>query len=137
MADKTIVADLPDMTAADCARFEVEGGVWGQQYAIRRQQLQATFLTAAGVAVSGALFARVARRNTWLVVAGTAPIFGISGLVIGNAVGVSTYPSVADNKETSMMRQTWWAKECAKHWDMSQVQDNVWKAKYPNVTLPK
>ena len=136
MSEKTIVADLPEMTAANCSRFEQEGGIWGKQYAVRRQQVQAMVVTAGATVVGGALFARVVRRNTWLVVAGTFPIFGISGLALGNVVGVSLYPSVAENKETTMMRRTWWAKECAKHWDMSQIEGGMWKAKYPHVAVP-
>lgn len=130
---KTLVAELPAMTSADLARFEAEGGIWGKQRSIRRQQVNTMFVTTAAVSAAG--FGMIKRRNTWYVVAGCLPVFALFGLVSGHAVGTTLFPSVADNKETTLMRYTWWAKECAKNWDMSQVNGEVWRAEHPHSKL--
>lgn len=128
---KTLVAQLPPMKAADLQRFEREGGIWGQQRAIRRQQLFATGVSTLLSSVGGWYWACAKRGNTSLVGIGTLPVFAIFGAAVGNALGTTMYPSIADNSEVTMMRRTWWAKECSKGWDMSQVDQGVWKAKYP------
>ena len=137
MSHKTLVAQLPPMTAEDFARFEKEGGVWGKQRSIRRQQVNASLTGIATFSIAGSFYAKVIRGNTWLVLGMTAPVFALSGFLAGHAAGVSLYPSVANNKEATMMRRVWWAKECSKHWDMSQVTEQVWKAKYPHAQVPK
>jgi hypothetical protein len=134
---KTLVASLPPMTAADCAAFEKEGGIWGQQRAIRREQLRITGALTVATIGAGALWARCIRKNTWLVIAGTAPAYAFFGAVLGHAVGISAHPSVASNAETTMMRRVWWAKQCAADFDMSSVREEVWTPKYPNVDLTK
>ena len=138
MANNTIVARLPTMESEDLARFETEGGVWGQQRAIRRQQASVAVLGGvAAFAVSGAWVMSV-RKNTGLVALCTAPCFGIFGAVAGNALGVAQFPSVACNKETTMMKRVWWAKQCSANWDMSQLKgDDVWEAKHPKSTFLK
>lgn len=134
---RTLVADLPPMTASDLARFEAEGGVWGQQRAIRRQQLGVAAKVTALCTVAGLAYVKVVRRNTWYVVLGTVPMFALFGFASGHALGVTAFPSVANNKETTMMRRTWWAKECSKDWDYSQVEKGYWHAQYPKVAVPK
>lgn len=134
---KTLVAQLPTMRTADLQRFEREGGIWGQQRGIRRNQLYVTGATTLLTSASGWYWACVKRGNTSLVGIGTFPVFAIFGASVGHALGTVLYPSVADNAETTMMRRTWWAKECAKNWDMSQVSAGSWKAKYPNVNVEK
>lgn len=133
---RTLVADLPPMTAADCARFEREGGVWGKQRAIRREQVRVAAGATALASLAGFAYVKVIRRNTWYVVAGTVPLFALFGFVSGNALGQVQFPSVANNKETTMMRRTWWAKECSKNWDLSQIDRGFWKAAYPQFPVP-
>ena len=136
MPEKTLVAHLPPMTSADLARFEAEGGVWGQQRAIRRQQVNVMGAFTAASLVGGTSWAVLFRRNTWLVGAMCAPAWVLFGAVSGNFAGTLLFPSVACNKETTMMRRVWWAKQCAKDWDMSQIKDDVWTAKYPHEAFP-
>ena len=135
-AEATLVAELPGMSTADLARFEAEGGVWGQQRAVRRQQLQVTAAGVAGFVFVGTAFC-LGRGNTRLVALGTAPIWAMCGASVGHHYGLTLFPSVACNKETSMMRRLWWAQQCAKGWDMSQVDAGKWRAKYPAVPLLK
>lgn len=130
------MADLPPMTADDLARFEREGGVWGKQRAIRREQLRVAATVTAVTTLAGFGYVKLIRHNTWYVVAGTLPIFSLFGFVAGNAVGQVQYPSIANNKETTMMRRTWWAKECSKNWDLSQIDRGFWKASYPQFAVP-
>lgn len=137
MSNKTLVAQLPPMTSDDLQRFEKEGGVWGAQRSIRRQQVQVLGLGAVAAAAGGTYWAMVWRRNTWLVGAMCAPGFAVFGAVAGNFAGTLLYPSVACNKETTMMRRVWWAKECSKNWNMSQVNENTWKAQYPHAAALK
>jgi hypothetical protein len=87
--------------------------------------------------IGGVLYTKGVRRNTWAVALGTLPLFALAGFAGGNALGGVVFPSVANNKETTMMRRTWWAKECAKNWDMSQIDADRWKADYPHITIPK
>ena len=134
--EATLVAELPEMTANDLARFEAEGGVWGQQRAVRRQQLQLTAVSAAAAVAAGTAFCYWGRRNTWLVALGTAPVWALCGASVGHYASLAMFPSVACNKETTMMRRVWWAKECAKGWDMSQIDAGKWKARYPHAALP-
>jgi hypothetical protein len=134
---KTLVAQLPCMRSADHARFEKEGGVWGQQRAIRRSQIT---VAGAGALVTGAggwLWSCKGRGNTWLVGVMTLPVFATFGAAVGHALGTLVYPSVADNAETTMMRRLWWAQQCAKGWDLSQVSEGAWRAQYPNVDVAK
>ncbi len=118
---RTLVADLPPMTADDLARFESEGGVWGRQRAIRREQLRVAAAAAVVSTVAGLAYVKLLRRNTWFVVVGTLPLFSLIGFVTGNAIGQVQFPSVAPNKETTMMRRTWWAKQCSQNWDLKLV----------------
>jgi hypothetical protein len=134
---KTLVAQLPSMKNADLQRFEREGGIWGQQRAIRRQQLTVAGASTLLSSVGGWYWAVARRGNTSLVGICTLPVFAMFGAAVGNAFGTSLYPSVADNSEVTLMRRTWWAKECSKTWDMSQVSDGVWKAKYPNLDVSR
>eukprot|EP00742_Colponemidia_sp_Colp-10_P029915 GILJ01038239.1.p1 GENE.GILJ01038239.1~~GILJ01038239.1.p1 ORF type:complete len:125 (-),score=13.99 GILJ01038239.1:69-443(-) len=122
------------MTAADLKRFENEGGVWGRQRVVRRKQLNLTLGIAGFSTLAGAWHAK-SRHNTPLILASTAPISFLFGLIVGHAIAKTVIPNVADNKETTMMRRTWWAKECAKSWDFSQVNGDQWKAKYPHSKL--
>ena len=137
MAEKTLVAQLPPMQCCDNLRFEKEGGVWGQQRAIRRDQVRVLLTSAAVCTVGGTAWAWYWRRNTWLVAAMCAPVFTLFGGVVGNYAGIVAYPSVACNKETTMMKRVWWAQQCAKNWDMSQIDKDTWSAKYPHASLPK
>ncbi len=132
---KTLVAQLPPMRAADLARFEAEGGVWGRQRTIRRKQLTVAGLSSLGTTAAGVYWSSFMRGNTWLVAVCTLPVYLMAGAAVGHAAGTVMYPSVADNGETTMMRRLWWARECAKGWDMSQINGAQWKAKYPNVSL--
>eukprot|EP00758_Cryptobia_borreli_P002476 Tbor_TRINITY_DN305_c0_g1::TRINITY_DN305_c0_g1_i1::g.15477::m.15477 len=133
---KVLIADLPRMTAQDLSRFEIEGGVWGKQRAIRRKQVNFACGVAVCVTASGYYFSSFVRRNTILVNLATVPVFAMFGLVSGNSFGQAMYPNVACNKETTMMRRTWWAKECSKHWDMSQINESEWKAAFPAHSIP-
>ncbi len=135
--NKTLVAQLPPMRTADLQRFEKEGGIWGQQRAIRRNQLTVAGLSTVFSSASGYYWSVVKRGNTLWVGGLTFPIFAIFGASFGNFLGNIVYPSVADNSETTMMRRTWWAKECAKNWDLSQVSGDQWKARYPNLDVSK
>ena len=134
---KTLVAQLPPMKTADLQRFEKEGGIWGQQRSIRRNQLYVTGVSSLISSAGGWYWACAKRGNTSLVGLMTFPVFAVFGASVGHAIGTVVYPSVADNAETTMMRRTWWAKECAKNWDMSQVSTGTWKAKYPNLDVAK
>jgi hypothetical protein len=130
--NKTLVAQLPAMTSEDCARFEKEGGVWGEQRAIRRKQVMVMGAIAAATVAGGSFWTMGMRRNTSLVGMLTLPGWATFGAVVGNFVGVQAFPSVACNKETTMMRRVWWAKQCAAGWDMSQVNGDKWAADYPH-----
>lgn len=134
---RTLVADLPPMTADDLTRFEREGGVWGKQRAIRREQLRVAAAAAAVSTAAGFAYVKVIRRNSWFVVVGTLPLFTLVGFVTGNTVGQVQFPSVAANKETTMMRRTWWAKQCSQNWDLSQIDRGYWKAAYPHLKVPQ
>lgn len=131
---KILVADLPRMTAADLTRFEQEGGVWGRQRVVRKQQLNLTLGFAGLTTVAGLVYAKN-RRNSTLLLSATAPILFFFGMVTGHAIAKTVIPNVADNKEATMMRRTWWAKECSKNWDMSQISGDQWKAKYPHTSI--
>ncbi|KAG8340570.1 hypothetical protein ERJ75_000384000 [Trypanosoma vivax] len=133
---KILVADLPMMYPRDFKRFEEEGGVWGRQWRVRRQQLTFSLFTAGALTLAGSWYV-VSRRNTGLVLLSTFSGFGVLGFCIGTAIAPQLYPNLASNKEVYMMRRVWWAKECAKHWDYSQVDADVWKARYPHVPLPQ
>ncbi|RNF01233.1 hypothetical protein TraAM80_07134 [Trypanosoma rangeli] len=133
---KILVADLPMMYPSDFLRFEKEGGVWGRQWYVRRKQLTFALTTATLSTALGSMYI-ISRRNTRLVLFSTFAGFTILGFCIGSALSSIIYTNVASNKETSMMRRVWWAKECAKNWDYSQVNEGMWKAKYPHATFPK
>eukprot|EP01012_Entosiphon_sulcatum_P045253 TRINITY_DN602_c0_g1_i1.p2 TRINITY_DN602_c0_g1~~TRINITY_DN602_c0_g1_i1.p2 ORF type:complete len:117 (-),score=20.78 TRINITY_DN602_c0_g1_i1:56-406(-) len=111
---RTLVANLPPMTAADKKRFEEEVPIWGEQRRIRRQQLQvvgASSVVGAGVVPAYAMFAR---GNTILVGAGAAIVGLFAGMAVGHVVGTNIYPSIASNSETTMVKRLWWARECVK-----------------------
>mmetsp|Transcript_17352 Transcript_17352/g.19784 ORF Transcript_17352/g.19784 Transcript_17352/m.19784 type:complete len:134 (-) Transcript_17352:290-691(-) len=131
---RTVIADLPPMTNADLARFEKEGGIWGTQRAIRRQQVSIAWKVTGLTTLLGAMYVKSVRHNTWYVVVGTAPVFAMLGFACGHAVGTAAVPSVANNKETTMMKRVWWAKECSKNWTASQTSEaaGVWKAEASN-----
>lgn len=135
MGKKTLVADLPMMWPSDYYRFEKEGGVWGRQLEVRRKQL--TFGSACGLinTVGGTAFVYL-RKNTAFTIFSTFPGFFIFGFCVGMAVSPLLFENVANNQETSMMRRVWWAKECAKCWDYSQVKKDRWKALYPHEKVP-
>ncbi|CCW70476.1 unnamed protein product [Phytomonas sp. Hart1] len=135
--DKILVADLPMMWPKDFLRFEVEGGVWGQQMRQRRRQLTFSLSVGALSTVLGSMYTSLLRKNTIFVLFSTFSGFTILGFCIGIGSARILYEDVASNTETSMMRRVWWAKECAKHWDYSQVDAQTWNAKYPKVQCPK
>ena len=112
---KTLIAELPMMRSKDYAAFEKNGGVWGQQRSIRRQQLTLAAGVAALTGASTWYWAISVRKNTKLVGLGVVVCGSVAGGVIGNYVGTIVYPSVARNDETTMMRRLWWAKRCAEH----------------------
>ncbi|PBJ79442.1 succinate dehydrogenase subunit (SDH8) [Trypanosoma cruzi cruzi] len=130
-----LVSDLPMMYPSDLLRFEREGGVWGRQWQVRRKQLTFAVATATFSTVFGSYYV-VSRRNTGFVLFSTFSGFTVLGFCVGSALSSAFYPNVASNRETSMMRRVWWAKECAKNWDYSQVNEGIWKAKYPHVPVP-
>ncbi|ESL07550.1 hypothetical protein TRSC58_04759 [Trypanosoma rangeli SC58] len=133
---KILVADLPMMYPSDFLRFEKEGGVWGRQWRVRRKQLTFALTTATLSTALGTVYI-ISRHNTGFVLFSTFTGFTVLGFCVGSALSSMVYTNVASNKETSMMRRVWWAKECAKNWDYSQVSEGMWKAKYPHATLPK
>nr|CCC89519.1 conserved hypothetical protein [Trypanosoma congolense IL3000] len=130
-----LVADLPMMYPKDFWRFEEEGGVWGQQWRARRKQLTFALGTATISTVMGIRYV-VQRRNTGFVLFSTFSGFTVLGFCLGASVAPMLYTNVANNRETSMMRRVWWAKECAKHWDYSQVDSDMWRAAYPHAQVP-
>ncbi len=132
---RVLVAELPPMTSTDLRRFESEGGIWGKQRAIRRQQVSLILGAAATFTLGGLGYSAIVRKNTWLASGGTALVWTLCGGLLGNAAAQNFYPSVADNKETTMMRRTWWAKECSKQWDLSQVTEDRWRAVHPKSAL--
>lgn len=132
---RILVADLPPMTQADLLRFEKEGGVWGQQRAVRKQQVAFAWKATAFSMLAGCGYVKLTRKNTLYVVLGTSPVFGMFGFAVGHAIATCMYPNVANNKETTLMRRTWWAKECSKSWSMDQVERGFWKAQYPHATV--
>lgn len=134
---KVLVADLPMMWPKDLRRFESEGGIWGKQFRQRRRQLTCALCLAACSTVLGSYYVRLQRRNTYFVLFSTFTGFSVLGFCIGSSLAPLWYTNYCSNNETSMMRRVWWAKECAKHWDYSQIDDDVWKANYPNATSPK
>jgi len=115
---KTLVAQLPPMSRADLQQFEREGGVWGKQREIRRKQLTVSGVVALAATGFGFTYMK-SRRNTWLVIGMTLPLFTGFGAVAGQAIGVTSYPSVVSNQETTMMRRVWWAQQCSKSWSKS------------------
>ncbi|RNF02241.1 uncharacterized protein Tco025E_08428 [Trypanosoma conorhini] len=133
---KVLVADLPMMYPSDFLRFEEEGGIWGRQWRVRRKQLTFALTTATLSTALGTVYI-LSRRNTGFVLFSTFTGFTVLGFCVGSALSSLAYTNVASNKETSMMRRVWWAKECAKNWDYSQVNEGVWKAKYPHAEIPK
>lgn len=132
---KILVSDLPMMYPSDLLRFEREGGVWGRQWGVRRRQLTFTAALSAAVTAMGCYY--VSRRNTGLVLLSTFSGFSVLGFCAGSALSTLLYPNVASNQETSMMRRVWWAKECAKGWDYSQVHEGIWRAQYPHAQIPQ
>ncbi|KAG5475443.1 hypothetical protein LSCM1_03562 [Leishmania martiniquensis] len=135
-AGKVLIADLPMMWPSDMRRFEKEGGVWGQQFRQRRCQLTFALAVSAASTVIGSWYVVMRRRNTYFVLFSTFSGFSVLGFCIGMSLAPLWYENVANNKETSMMRRVWWAKECAKHWDYSQVNGERWTASYPKAALP-
>ncbi|KAG5475975.1 hypothetical protein CUR178_03690 [Leishmania enriettii] len=135
-AGKVLIADLPMMWPSDMRRFEKEGGVWGQQFRQRRRQLTFALALSAASTVIGSWYVVMRRKNTFFVLFSTFSGFSVLGFCIGMSLAPMWYENVANNKETSMMRRVWWAKECAKHWDYSQVNEEHWTASYPKAVLP-
>ncbi|KAH9588975.1 hypothetical protein LSM04_008205 [Trypanosoma melophagium] len=133
---KILVCDLPMMYPKDMLRFEREGGVWGEQWRVRRKQLSTALTVSALSTLLGSYYV-VSRRNTGFVLFSTFSGFSVLGFCVGGALAPLIYPNVANNKETSMMRRVWWAKECAQHWDYSQVREGTWHAQYPHAQLPQ
>ncbi|KAK7197765.1 hypothetical protein NESM_000729100 [Novymonas esmeraldas] len=133
---KVLVADLPMMWPRDFYRFEKEGGVWGQQFRQRRRQLTLAASVSAASTALGSWYVVLRRRNTLFVLFSTFTGFSVLGFCIGMSLAPLWYENVANNKETSMMRRVWWAKECAKHWDYSQVSQDRWQATYPKAAYP-
>ncbi|CCW63634.1 unnamed protein product [Phytomonas sp. EM1] len=134
---KILVADLPMMWPKDFARFEAEGGVWGQQMRQRRHQLTVALSTGVLSTVVGSLYTVLSRKNTFFVLFSTFSGFSILGFCVGMGLSRIFYEDVANNAETAMMRRVWWAKECAKHWDYSQLDEGTWRAKYPKAQCPQ
>ena len=133
---KTLVAELPSMSKKDFAKFEKEGGIWGRQRAIRRKQLQFTSGSSLLFTFIGTCWTKCVQKNTNLVTISVAPLFLIGGGVIGNSISYSLFPNVASNRETTMMRRLWWAKQCSANWDYSQLNVDQFKRDYPNTKLP-
>lgn len=133
---KVVVADLPMMRPHDFKRFEKEGGVWGRQFQQRRRQLTFAATVAAASTVVGSWYVLMRRRNTYFVLFSTFTGFSVLGFCCGASLAPLWYPNVASNKETAMMRRVWWAKECAKHWDYSQIKEDTWHANYPKQVFP-
>ncbi|CAJ1028155.1 hypothetical protein, conserved [Leishmania lindenbergi] len=133
---KVLIADLPMMWPSDMRRFEKEGGVWGQQFRQRRYQLTFALTLSAVSTLLGSWYVVMRRRNTYFVLFSTFSGFSVLGFCIGMSLAPLWYENVANNKETSMMRRVWWAKECAKHWDYSQVNKDRWVASYPKAVHP-
>lgn len=133
---KIVVADLPMMWPSDLKRFEQQGGVWGRQFRQRRRQL--TFAASLGALSTGVgcWYVLMRRRNTLFVAFSTFTGFTVLGFCCGASLAPLWYPNVASNKETAMMRRVWWAKECAKNWDFSQVKEDTWRAAYPKQVFP-
>ncbi|EPY33735.1 hypothetical protein STCU_02031 [Strigomonas culicis] len=127
---KVVVADLPFMWPSDVRRFEREGGVWGRQFRQRRRQLTFSGVVSLSLTLLGSAYV-LSRRNTLFVLFSTFSGFSVLGFCIGASLAPLWFPNLASNKETSMMRRVWWAKECAKHFDYSQIDEEVWRAKYP------
>lgn len=135
-SSKVLVADLPMMWPSDIRRFEKEGGVWGQQFRQRRRQLSLAACVSTLFTVAGCYYVRLQRRNTLFVLFSTFSGFTVLGFCVGMSLAPLWYENIASNKETSMMRRVWWAKECAQHWDYSQVKEETWKAQYPKAVYP-
>lgn len=133
---KVLIADLPMMWPRDLVRFEKEGGMWGQQFRMRRRQLTFAALVSASATALGSYYVLMRRKNTYFVLFSTFTGFSVLGFCIGMSLAPIWFPNVANNNETSMMRRVWWAKECAKYWDYSQVDREVWKAHYPKQVCP-
>jgi len=133
---KVLIADLPMMWPSDFVRFEKQGGVWGQQFRQRRRQLTFAGVVAAGATLLGSYYVTMRRKNTYFVLFSTFTGFSVLGFCIGMSLAPIWLPNIANNKETSMMRRVWWAKECAKHWDYSQIDEEVWRAQYPKQICP-
>jgi hypothetical protein len=103
------------MTAPDYAEFEKTVPIFGEQRAIRRQQLYVTAAGGAVGAVAGPLIAKM-RGNTIYVLAFATLPFGMAGMALGHVVGKEMFPSVASNRETRFVRRLWWANKCAQTW---------------------
>eukprot|EP00796_Vickermania_ingenoplastis_P001952 gene1952-1190_t len=132
---RVVVADLPMMWPSDYLRFEREGGIWGRQMRIRRQQLTFAAGCSAMTTVLGSAYV-VRRKNTAFTLFSTFSGFSVLGFCCGMALAPLLFDNVASNQETSMMRRVWWAKECAAHWDFSQVKKDRWAAAYPHAKVP-
>lgn len=135
-SNKILVADLPMMWPSDFKRFEKEGGVWGRQFRQRRRQLTMALGVSAVSTVVGSYYTLIRRRNTYFVLFSTFSGFSVLGFCCGAALAPLWYPNFGHNQEVAMMRRVWWAKECSKDWDFSQVNREVWTAQYPKQTLP-
>lgn len=132
---RVLVADLPMMWPSDFYRFEREGGIWGKQFRIRRQQLSLAAWSAGLTMAVSAVYV-IKQKNTAFALVSTLSGFGIFGFCVGIAGGNLLYDHATSLSEVSMMRRVWWAKECAKNFDYSQISKDKWKAQYPHAKLP-
>lgn len=134
--NKVLVADLPMMWPSDYKRFEKEGGIWGEQFYVRRKQLQFAATVSAAATILGSAYV-IRRKNTLFTLFSTFSGFSVLGFCVGMSLSPILYHNVASNQETSMMRRVWWAKQCSKHWDYSQIKRDRWVANYPHSAVPK
>ena len=116
--ERVLIANLPPMSKEDLSDFERHGGIWGEQRAIRRKQLQFAVYGSLASGTSASIYAMLYRGNTRLVGMSMFTLASITGLVTGNYIGTILYQSVARNDETTMMRRLWWAKRCMREQDL-------------------
>lgn len=133
---RVLVADLPMMWPSDFCRFEKEGGIWGKQFQARRRQVTIAGQCAVASMIIGSAYV-IKHKNTASALFSTVFGFGILGFSVGMAWGNLVHPPVANLSEVSMMRRVWWGKECAKHFDYSQINKDKWVAQYPHAKLPR
>eukprot|EP01013_Petalomonas_cantuscygni_P009125 TRINITY_DN21907_c0_g1_i1.p1 TRINITY_DN21907_c0_g1~~TRINITY_DN21907_c0_g1_i1.p1 ORF type:complete len:144 (-),score=16.38 TRINITY_DN21907_c0_g1_i1:81-512(-) len=129
--ERILVAQLPKMTAKDKEEFEHSVPIFGQQRAIRRKQLSIALLSASSFTLFSVAFLT---RQTWMVRGICAPLNAIFGGVVGDFAGRAIYPSVADNKETRMVKNLWWANRCSSGWSYDTSKFNEeWRRAHPHI----